>query len=262
MYSPISFLLKCIRFGVPLAWNAFGWFRILVPIVIGAVLFCWRASVNQDLKDSLSALTWIIPLSVLLAVALVAIFCAPYYLWKQVCDERDNLDQKLVTLSTPRLEAECSPDIDGCRKENLHGAGFNQAFRVAVRATGIAPVTGCKGQLREIKGPSTIWSSDTAILAFAPGENEDSRHRTIAHDETVYLDVFFLEYDSNWSFIRSVPATKDGRWNFKPRWQEIFAAYGEYTFKIEILAPPTPTLKLNLRFTWTGDKTSRMDLIR
>jgi hypothetical protein len=143
-----------------------------VPIVIGALLLYWRHTASQDWKDTLSALTWIIPLSIFVSIALLGLFSAPYHLWKQVCEERDNLNQKLLTLSTPRLEAECSPDIDGCRKENLQGTGFNQAFRVAVRSIGIAPVTGCRGQLREIKGPSTIWSGDTAILAFAPGHEQ------------------------------------------------------------------------------------------
>lgn len=233
-----------------------------MPIVVGALLFYWRHSASQDWKDTLSALVWIVPVSIFVSFALLGLFCAPYYLWKQVCDERDALNQKLVTLSTPRLEVGCSPDIDGCRKENQFATGFNQAFRVAVKTLGIAPVTGCRGQLREIKrGTTTLWSGDTAILAFAPGENADSRNRTISHDETVYLDVLFLEYDQNWSFVRSLPATEHAKWNFKPKWDEIFADHGEYTLRIEIVTPSAPTLKADLKFTWTGDKTSRMDLI-
>lgn len=262
--GPFSFVSKCIQFGVPLAFKAFGWFRIVVPIVVGAVLFWWGHTASQDWKDNLSVFAWSVPLSAFIVIALVAIFCAPYYLWKQICNERDSLNSELVTLKTPWLKVECSTDIDGCRKENQRETGFNQAFRVAVTTVGIAPVTGCRGQLREIKrGASTLWGGDTAILAFAPGdrENPNPRNRTIAHDEIVFLDVLFLEYDKNWSFVGSWPATENGVWNFMPKWHEIFANHGEYTLKIEIVNPPNPTLKFDLKFNWTGDKTSRMDLI-
>src|ERR1700730_12943983 len=125
--GPLSFVSKCVNFGFPLAFKAFGWFRIVVPIVIGALLLYLGHSASQAWKDNLSVLAWMVPLSAFIVIALIAIFCAPYYLWRQVNDERDNLNKQLVTLSTPRLEAECSPDIDGCRKENERDTGFNQA---------------------------------------------------------------------------------------------------------------------------------------
>jgi hypothetical protein len=261
--GPIFFYSECARFAFRIAFTHFSWSRMLAPIVIGALLFFWRHSATQDWKDNLAALAWIIPLSVFLSVALVGIFYAPYYLWKQVGAERDNLNQKLATLSTPRLEAQCSPDIAGCVVENVMGAGYNLAFRVAVKTASIESVTGCKGQLIEIKkGSSILWGGDIAILTFAKGEDPDSMDRKIAHRETACLDVLFHQYDTQWNILRSFPGTKDRNWNYLPRWETIFADPGEYTLKIQILAPPTPTLEVNLKYTWTGDETSRMDLVK
>jgi hypothetical protein len=160
---------------------------------------------------------------------------------------RSKLQTQLQDQLTPRLNAECCPDIPGC-SQPAAGANF---LRVAVTSQGVAAVQNCRGRLTQIfrlGEPQPRWSGDLSILTFAPGDAPDAIAKTIHEGVTEYLDVLLITYNNQIGV-----ATPNRQWQHLPTLTAIFAQTGTYLLSINISGEGSRTVPVELRFSWTGN---------
>lgn len=174
-----------------------------------------------------------------------------------------SLSIRLSTLQKkqrPKLAVACSSDIEGCIKP---AGGPSLVFRIQVRNLAVESIQGCQGRLRRIRqDEQVLWSADTAILSFAPGEHSDAASKTIYHDTPEYLDVVFVPEDPRSCPLRPGIQNLERRWPYSPAFESLFSGPGDYVFTIAFVAPSMATLEREYLFRWSGKaKTSSLKLL-
>jgi hypothetical protein len=146
----------------------------------------------------------------------------------------------------------CDSDVTGCAPYNEWGSGKVRFFRMGVNARSNEAVEGCQAQLVKIEKDRVLkWGYDTAILTFAPGENDDATAKTLYPGKTEFVDLIAVHFTGE---LRV--GTKNREWLFLPRLNEIFSERGDYTFTIVIVAAGRSAHLTRVQFTWTGDMDS------
>lgn len=189
-------------------------------------------------------------------LAFAALLIASAGLVKRILELKERL--------RPKLKLHCETSIPGCVVPNSCQGGVNLFYRLAVSSDCESILENCQGRLIEIRRALEsvpIWSGDTAILTFAPGEKPDSESKTIHPHVTVHLDVLMVLLGPVGNFIGLFPGTRDRQWRLVPPLADIFNAHGQYILTIEIVGDHMPTITRELEFTWRGHLASEVRLL-
>ena len=194
-------------------------------------------------------------------LALAALHVSSYGVW---ADER----RKVVTLQdhlVPRLHCEFSDSIPGCVRPNtaitIEITSGSRIFRRVISGTyyrlqvsvlGGETIHKCTGNITGIERNSRGWvDGENLLLTFAPAESADSTQRDLRAGEIVYLDLLFIGDDNNPLLV-----TKDFKGPSSVKWDTMFANPGEYLFHIVVLTASSVSVKQNILFKWTGDRST------
>lgn len=154
----------------------------------------------------------------------------------------------LAEKQRPKIRTSCGRDIVGSRPLNEWGSGLVCFLRIAVESESQIPLKNCRATLIEIgKDDKIRWGGDSAVLTFAPGEDSDSQCKTIYPKKPEYVDVLAVHHTGE---IR--PGTKDRKWLFLPRLDQIFDERGDYTLTVHIAGDSIPPELVRLKFEWRG----------
>lgn len=196
------------------------------------------------------------------------LFTAPFWAWKEIRDERDALQMKLV----PKFEVACATSIPACKIETTlqlknadTGAVYGETeatyFRAVINAHGPGQITGCTGYITRIcKDGRVLLEHEKLQLQYTPGSDADTYSKTISPDIPEHLDIVFVTRHSGGVPqlihlpVKGIPHSV----NLK----EIFRESGDYLITIALQGTGSRTKKFDVRFSWTGDSaTSTIELI-